>query len=172
MATAQFRDTIPGPWISIEPVRVGKLPAGLGTPDRYVVVEDGKKLLRIDVYLSRYECGGPFEEVAIWGEFVLIGCCEHVFLVPLHGGKVTTIELDGYFGHLWLHDDVLLVASQDRLFRLSRTGELIWTTGKLGIDGVVVDRLQDGIVYGQGEWDPPGGWKRFAIRLDSGEFVP
>lgn len=71
MATAQFRSAIAEPWISLPPVRVGKLPPGLGTPDVYVVVETEDKLLRIDVYVD--ERCAPFSDVLIWGDFVVIG---------------------------------------------------------------------------------------------------
>jgi hypothetical protein len=121
------------------------------------------------VYIAGYECGAPFEEVLVWRNFVVIGCCHHVFLVPLHDGSVRTIDLGSYFSQLHLKDDVLLVASESRLLRLSDNGEVTWTSPELGADGVVVDRIQDGTVYGQGEWDPPGGRKLFAVKLDSGE---
>lgn len=170
MATAEFRTAIWEPWTSLEPVRVGKVPSGVGTPDLYVIIDAGEKLLRVDAYLSLYECGGPFQEVVIWRDIVVIGCCHHVFLVPLQGDKVATIDLDGYFGQVYLNGEVLLVASQYRLFRLSPNGKVIWTSQELGIDGVKIDRIQDGLVHGRGEWDPPDGWKEFAVRLDSGEF--
>jgi hypothetical protein len=171
MATAEFRNVISEPWLSLEPVRVGQVPSGVGTPDLYVIVDAGEKLLRVDIHLSGYDCGAPFEEVAIWGDLVIIGCCHHVFVVPLYEGEVTTIDLGGYFGHLYISDNALLVASQSQLFRISRKGELIWTSPEIGIDGVEVERTQDGIVHGQGEWNPPGGSKPFAVSLDSGESL-
>jgi hypothetical protein len=169
--TAEFREAISEPWLSLEPVRVGKPPSGLGTPDVYVIVDAGETLLRIDVYSPGDERCAPFQEVLIWGDLVVIGFGHHAFLVPLHGGQPGTIDVGSYFGHLYAKDDVLIVASESRLFRIARNGELIWTSPEVGIDGVEVDRIEDGVVYGQGEWDPPGGWKPFVVRLDAGERV-
>lgn len=41
----------------------------------------------------------------------------------------------------------------------------------LGLEGVIVNSVEDGIVRGEGEWDPPGGWRPFSLRLDTGQFV-
>ena len=171
MATVKFHDAISEPWVSMNAVRVGKLPAGLGTPDRYVTVDSGERRFRIDIYVPDYERCAPFEEALIWGTSVVIGLGHYIFLVPLDTGDPKTIDVGSYFGQLHLKDDVLLVASESRLFRVARSGELIWTTRELGTDGVTVDRIQDGIVCGQGEWDPPDGWKPFSVSLDSGEIV-
>lgn len=46
-----------------------------------------------------------------------------------------------------------------------------WTTQRLGIDGVIVDGVANGIIEGQGEWNPPGGWERFRVKLDSGSLI-
>jgi hypothetical protein len=61
------------PWTRMEPVRLGKVPRGLGTPDRFVAVEsDQGALLRIDLYACTDECFA-FEEVCLWCGFVVIG---------------------------------------------------------------------------------------------------
>jgi hypothetical protein len=38
-------------------------------------------------------------------------------------------------------------------------------------DGVVVVAIDDNVVLGQGEWDPPGGWRPFQVSLESGETL-
>jgi len=48
----------------MEPVRVGRVPAGVGTPARYVtVVEYDKPILRVDVYPDPPDCY-PFQDAA------------------------------------------------------------------------------------------------------------
>lgn len=167
MATAEFQSTISEPWASVEPVTVGDPSARNQTPDRYVLVDAGQKLLRIDIY----ESPQAFEEVLIWHDVVVIGFGNHVFLVSIFEAAVIAIDVGGYFAHFYADKDLLLAASESRLFHISRIGELIWTTEALGLDGVIVERVEGGIVYGEGEWDPPGGWKPFAVSLDSGAIV-
>ncbi len=45
------RASLDPPWTALQPVRVGELSSGVGTPSAYVTVEeDGAPLLRIDVH--------------------------------------------------------------------------------------------------------------------------
>lgn len=45
----------------------------------------------------------------------------------------------------------------------------MWRSDALGIDGVIVDRISADEIEGQGEWDPPGGWKPFRVSAHSGK---
>lgn len=169
-ATAEFRRAISEPWLSVPPVRVGQIPSGFGTPERYVTVQTGDHLLRIDIYPDRDSCCA-FEDVRIWREAVVVGFGDKVFFVPFDKRDVKTLDLGGYFSSFHLGDDVLLAASASRIFRLSFEGDILWASEELGFDGVVVDRIEDELISGQGEWDPPGGWKPFLVSLTSGRTV-
>jgi len=48
-------------------------------------------------------------------------------------------------------------------------GELLWKTGQLGIDGVLVHKVSPTRIEGSGEWDPPGGWRPFVLTPTTGE---
>jgi hypothetical protein len=109
-----------------------------------------------------------FAECIAWKHWIVIGIGHHLYLVPLTADNPSTLDLDDYFGHLYSLDHCLLVASGQRLFCVSTNGIVKWSSPVLGIDGVVVSRVWDGIIDGEGEWDPPGGWKAFRITLDSG----
>ncbi len=74
-----------------------------------------------------------------------------------------------YFGKFYAGPDYLLAASGDSLLRLAHDGGLLWAAHDLGLDGVVVDWVENGVIHGQGEWDPPGGWQPFELRLESGQ---
>lgn len=51
MISTNFQHVIESPWTEFEPVRVGKIPLGLGIPDLYVTIAvDDKPYLRVDVY--------------------------------------------------------------------------------------------------------------------------
>jgi hypothetical protein len=58
-----------------------------------------------------------------------------------------------------------------RLISINERGEQSWASEPLGIDGVVVDEVQDGVIIGQGEWDPPSAWRPFRLSLESGEAL-
>jgi hypothetical protein len=41
----------------------------------------------------------------------------------------------------------------------------------MGVDGVIARNVAGGVIEGEGEWDPPGGWEPFRILLSSGTAV-
>lgn len=124
----------------------------------------------MDLYQSGDECFA-FEEVRLWSGLVVIGWGHRVYLVEPRTRAVSALDLGGYFGHLYPEQQCLLVASAERLFRVEPDGSLPWRTDVLGIDGVVVHEVADGVIRGSGEWDPPGGWRPFQVSLSSGQRV-
>jgi hypothetical protein len=162
-----FQRTIESPWTELEPIRVGRIPPGIGTPDVFVIAEVNSRIrLRVDVYGGN-ECY-VFQEAEIWNNWLVIGFGETLHLVPLNGDLPITIDLESYFGHLYLHERILLVATASHLYCINRDGTIEWVSGELGIDGVVVRGIEDGQIHGEGEWDPPDGWKPFLLQLSSG----
>jgi len=169
MYRAELHNTVDGPWTAMQPIRVGRVPTAAGTPGVYMTVEqDGVPFTRIDAWpLS----AGPFTQTATWKNFVVLGWNDHVHIVDPRTREVTTVECDGYFGHLYPVDDHLLIADASRLVCINERGERLWESDRLGIDGVVLDEVKDGVIVGQGEWDPPGGWKPFRLSVVSGRAV-
>jgi hypothetical protein len=167
MLRASLTNAIDRPWTDMEPVRVGVVPPGRGTPDAFVTVErGGQPMLRIDAYAKSFP--GPFREAIVWKSFAVLGCSDVVHLIDPESRLVQTIRCDGYFGHLYPTEHSLLVADASRLICIDQGGRPAWESAVLGIDGVVVDQVRDGVIFGQGEWDPPGGWKPFRLSLASG----
>lgn len=160
---------IDAPWTTMEPIRLGRIPSGQGTPDRYVLLDsDDGPLLRVDLYRAADECYA-FESARIWQQFLVLGWGHRLYLIVFNSRAVSEISLGAYFCDLHAENDSLLVSSAERLFRISLTGAVLWKSRPLGIDGVVVKRVEAGLVHGDGEWDPPGGWRLFRVGLDSGE---
>jgi hypothetical protein len=170
MITASFHNCADPPWGCVKPLRVGCVPTGLGTPDTYVLVEnDGEPLLRVDVYCD-VDCYA-FEDLIVWREFVVIGLGSRVHIVNYQTEETNTFELESYFGHLYPGDEWLIIASGQRLLLIGPTGSVVWETEELGLDGVIIDSIEDDLIYGQGEWDPPGDWRPFQVRLATGEKI-
>ena len=168
MFEATFANVIEGPWLRIEPIRIGAVPAGLGTPDFYVTVhKNDKPYLRIDLYKNSDEFY-EFEEVRVWHQFVVAGFGHSVYLIHLESQDVISIGLESYFRSFYTSNEYILVTSAERIFRVDTSGSVKWSTQQLGIDGVIVDLVENGVIQGRGQWDPPNGWKPFRLRLYSG----
>jgi hypothetical protein len=151
-------------------LRVGCVPIGFGTPNAYVKIDiDGVPFMRVDIYsnLDYY----AFKKAEIWREFVIIGIGPQVYMISLDTQEIITFDLDSYFGHFYPGDEWLIIASGCRLLRIGSTGSIEWKTEYLGLDGVIVDTIEDNLIKGQGEWDPPEGWRPFQVRLDTGENI-
>lgn len=169
MITAEIHGMVEAPWLDAPCVRVGEVPSYLPTPDAYVTVTDNDEpLLRVDVYA---EGPAPFREALIWESWIVIGVGYDLHLVRPEGGSTKSVSLGFYFGHLYPMEDRLLVASGDKLFCLTPDGGIAWVSKDVGLDGVIVDHVEDNVVYGQGEWDPPGGWEPFQVSLTTGAVM-
>ena len=79
------------------------------------------------------------------------------------------LELDSYFVQFYRTDEALLICSGEKIFSIDPSGNLNWRSKSLGLDGVLIDKVEDNKIYGQGEWDPPGGWIDFTLNLKTGK---
>lgn len=138
---------------------------------------DGPRL-RIDIQgHSEWSC---FRGVSTQDGLVAIGFQECLYVVHLESLRVTQTRLEGYFGHIYPASAFqepatlpfsFLVAGASQLVCIGRDGSIAWIAQDLGIDGVTVESIEHQIITGAGEWDPPGGWRPFALALGSGTRV-
>lgn len=170
MPVARFAPTLSAEWSALAPVRVGRAPSGFRVPSAYVTVQSdgGDPILRCDVYSAGEAQCFAFGDVRIWKHWVAIGFGEAFHLVGLGGEPPISVALGSYFGHVYPGEECLLVASSDHLYRFDVDGAMRWRSARVGLDGVVVERVEGDAIVGMGEWDPPGGWRPFRISLASG----
>ncbi len=170
MYRVAFQTSIDDPWRDMVPIRVGRVPTGESEPQQYVTVErNGRPLARIDAYA---DYSGPFTELITWQRFVVLGWDAVVHLIDPATREVTRIECDRYFGHFYSLGERLLIATASELICVDERGERLWRRGDLGIDGIIVASTSDGVISGEGEWDPPGGWRPFRLSLATGVPAP
>ncbi len=169
--TITWCNSIDALWLTMHPIRIGDIPAGLGAPLKYILLErDGQPAMRVDAYRNSNECFA-FKDAIVWHSFLVVGWGDCVYLIQTETKSVTRHRLGAYYGHLYSYDAYLLIASCDRIWRINIDGSLGWKSEVLGVDGVRVLTVDNGVIFGEGEWDPPGGWRSFRIRLDSGQIA-
>jgi hypothetical protein len=153
--------TIDSPWATMHPLRLGRVPSALGTPDLFVTIsDDDRPLLRADLYRDSSSETSPFQDALVWREQVFVGFAHRVYVIDPKNQSGSEILLGngcGYFRTFYASQDYLLVASGECLLRLSPDGKVLWRSPNLGLDGVEVTSVDDGTIRGLGEWDPPGG---------------
>jgi hypothetical protein len=119
--TCRLALTIEEPWITMEPIYLGSVPSGRGTPDRYCLLEyDRRPLMRLDIFGQ--DMG--FADIRTWNPWVVIGFADAVHFVSLDTNQQHSYSLHGYFGHLYSTEDTLLVASASDLLCFEKEATL------------------------------------------------
>lgn len=158
-------------WMDVPSIQVGRILTHQPTPDLYATISvDGQPSFRVDLSTSSDECNA-FQAAVIWEGFVAIGFGEHLYFVDLDSHHVQKFNLKSYFGYLQVNGCTLLAASAERIFCFAPSGELLWRSTQLGIDGVVFGEVNDEYIFGHGEYDPPGGWRAFCISAANGDLI-
>jgi hypothetical protein len=144
--------TIDSPWTAMPPLRLGKIPSGLGTADLFVTISDGDRaLLRVDLYGDSSSESCTFQDALVWCERVFVGFGHRVYVIDPKKQSASEIYLGpflGYFGHFYASQNYLLVASGESLLRLAPDGTILWRTPNLGLDRVVVNSVEKGVIQG------------------------
>lgn len=161
-------NAIEGEWLGLAPVQVGDVPSTPRPPDRYVTLAGRQgALLRVDVYAFRPD-SFVFDQAVVWRDLLVVGYGSHVHAISISSRTVVSVALDSYFGHLYPTEGYLLIASGEELLRMEPDGAILWRASGLALDGIVVHDPGPPVVMGECEWDPPGGWKPFAILAADG----
>lgn len=170
---AEFADAAPD---GVPRLAIGDGARADGAPYGVVLVhQGGVPALAVELY-PKWEDEYLFKrEVIEWRGWIVIGFGHTVALVDpvartaaTHSTEFCTLS---YFDDLHPYDDFLLVATGCGLMRFEPDGRLAWRTGGLGIDGVTVGVCDGGRITGDGEWDPPGGWRPYEVELETGKIL-
>jgi hypothetical protein len=168
--TTSLKATLDDEWLTTPFLSLGTVPAGLGTPDVYcLITHDNMPCFRIHLY-ERTGC--PFEEAMIWQSWVIIGFGEFIYFIALEDQSTRSYSLDSYFGHLYQVGEYIVVATGCSLYCFNNSAERVWYTPDLGIDGVVVQKVEHDIIFAEGEWDPPSDvWTPYQLSLQTGKRI-
>ncbi len=85
--------------------------------------------------------------------------------------NILRLEMEGYFGYIYEDGDVMYVADAGSLHCINHKGDVLWQNANLGIDGVVIHEIDQDKIFGDGEWDPPGGWISFVLDKQTGKEI-
>lgn len=141
------------------------------------IFDDEGQRTRVDVLSNAgASCS---QDVRCVGSLVFIGFGRYVFVLDAKAGEVIGHRLDGYFGRMYDDSDFgnlptkfsVLVTSASEALAFSTTGEVLWVQENLGIDGVLLHAADSRQFDGEGEWDPPGGWRKFSVLADTGAVL-
>jgi hypothetical protein len=118
------------------------------------------------------ECSPCFKQAEVIGTDVLIGYGNQFVIYDLEEKKQKNVlTLQGYFSEFTHTQDAIYLATDSNIICLDWAGRIRWVSPELGIDGVRIASVGNGVLKGEGEWDPPGGWKSFRLDQRTGQEV-
>jgi hypothetical protein len=136
----------------------------------YLIIETEAKELAFEIRYQ-YHCSS-FKEAVILDNTLGVGHEEHFYLFDLATGSfIRPIEFPGYFGRVYVDEKLFYVAGDSELYCLDINGAILWKTSALGIDGVIVNKIDSEFILGAGEWDPPAGWRNFKLNKFTGHLI-
>ncbi|MTW12530.1 hypothetical protein GM658_18130 [Pseudoduganella eburnea] len=144
---------------------------------RFGIIDDEGQRIQIDVLAS---AGLPcFKDARCVDQIAYFGFGHCIFIFDTKTRELVRHQVDGYFGHMYDGSDFehfpvqlsVIVTSASEALAFSRQGKLLRVWSNLGIDGVTLNAVNESQIEGEGECDPPGGWRKFALTLDHGEFA-
>lgn len=157
-------------------------PYGLkGEKDRMLLIRrDGDPVLLLQLYIRADEEGwlisSAFSEFLLSDTHMAIISGDHFHIFDLVTHLSRSHPLGDYAGHIYSVPDVssdrlherVLVATYAHVLLIDIHAGIVWKSSRYAIDGVVVSSIVNDMVLGQGEWDPPGGWRPFKLDLKTG----
>jgi len=168
---ASFREEIEHPVTELEPICFDADPNGQGKLNDYAILEkDGKPIIRVDLYRSPDD-DNYSEAVDVWGDWMVIGFGHHVYLIDIHNKHILPIDLGSDFFWQYPLENVLLATSVERLFCIDPDGKVKWTTGQVGLHGVMINNISGNVISGIGKWDRKEDWRPFQVYSDSGKLL-
>lgn len=148
-----------------------------GIVARVAIESDAGPRLRIDIPAA-LDCV-CFQDVRLIGSHAYIGYGSRFFVIDVELLSFDEYAMDGYFCNLYSAHEItssgdvftVLATSASELLAFDHYGALVWKTSALGVDGVVVHAVSGNMLFGEGEWDPPGGWRPFTVSEITGEII-
>ena len=162
-----FLPALSDEWRSVRAVRVGAGDQTRGRAQHLLVSDEDRQIARIEVFPQQPD-SFAFQDAILWSGQIAIGYGSYVYLISLADFSARTLSLDAYFGHFYPTEHYLLIASGEGLLRVDPDRVVVWRSEVLGIDGVIVSDAGPGVIRGEGEWDPPRGWKAFTLDARTG----
>ena len=127
----------------------------------------------VNIYEIRYEVScSPFSYHDMYEGVLAVGFEDTFYMYNTLENKVLAIvKMDGYFCSAQFTDHHFYVTDASGIICIEKSGKIVWDNHDLGMDGVLINDIEGGHIMGSGEWDPPGGWKKFELDIKTGQKI-
>ncbi|GHO79474.1 hypothetical protein KSD_72450 [Ktedonobacter sp. SOSP1-85] len=172
-----IKRTIERPWTTMEPLRLGNVPKGLGTPTFYCTVSYKEEpYLEEEPYLllCLYGSQSYFADARIWHQWLVVGFGSYIYFLSLEKPSQQIFWNIVYFCTLYPAGEYLLATSIGKVLCFDRDTQLLWYSEEVSMDGVSISSVQDDRILVLAECPPcydPLGRGPFLLSLHTGKII-
>ncbi len=135
--------------------------------DRLTIYKTKNPLTTLDFRYS-YSCFYKKEALKFY-RFVAVGLSGFLYLYDLSTKSVVLfIDFNGYFDGFTISEEHLFIAYNSGIYCLTKYGQIKWHNGNIGLDVIIINKVENGKIYGSEQIDPPDGWTDFILDIDTG----
>lgn len=153
-------------------IQVGEVTAGAAASEAYLLERENGERLRVELYDGPEPDAYFATEVIEWNGWVAAGFGSRVYLVDPDTRVTHALRLPFYFDRFVAGEHWLLAVSGAGITRIASDGGVEWENPSVAVDGVNVHDVEDGVISGSAELDPPGNWHPFRLDLATGRPLP
>lgn len=169
--------TIERPWTTMEPLRLGDVPRGLGTPNYYCTVsckEESYLEEKPFLLLCLYGSQSRFADARIWHQWLVIGFGGFIYFLSPEKPSQQIVFAIGYFCTLYPANEYLLATTIGNVLCFDQDAQPLWSSDEVSMDGVSISSVQDDRIFGLAECPPyydPLGRGPFILSLQTGKVL-
>jgi hypothetical protein len=135
--------------------------------DTLTIFKNGRPITKLELRY-KYSSSSKLEAIK-FQRFVAIGLSGFFYLYDLSSENIVLfIDFNGYFDEFKIFEDHLLVAYNAGIYCLTKHGQIKWHNSNVGLDGIIINKVGEGKIYGSEQIDPPDGWTDFILDFNTG----
>ena len=136
--------------------------------DTLTIYKNGKPLTKLD--LRYYYSSSSKSEAIKFQRFVAVGLSGFFYLYDLSTETfILFIDFGGYFDEFKISEEHLFAAYNSGIYCLTKFGQIKWHNSDVGLDGIIINDIKEGRIYGSEQVDPPDGWRDFVLNFETGD---
>lgn len=114
----------------------------------------------------------PFKQAILKNGLLFVGWEDRFYIFNIAENRnLFDQQLMGYFGNFQIDHDLVFICDCQGIICTDVNGRIIWENKCLAIDGVLINEITMNTILGEGECDPPGGWRNFVLDKSSGLLI-
>lgn len=137
----------------------------------YITIKENTILSTIyEIRFNSYS--STSKQIEAVNKVLIVGHEDYIYLFnTIEQKNILSLKLNGYFNQFIIEDNLIYVSDAVGLYCINIDGSVIWANSNLGVDGVIINKLEATTIRISAECDPSNGWKEFVLDKRTGEII-